>query len=148
MKKTISLILLLVTIAIYSQENERPIEFITVETPPVYSGCEKLKSASNKKACSTKRLMKHINDNFDMSVSEKTSLGAGQYNVYTSFVVDKDGKTTNIKTKGNDYKPFVDEAIRLIKSIPQYKLPGVQRGKIVKVRFNIPIAFIVEIEEQ
>lgn len=144
MKKIITSLLFLFTIVTYSQNNERPVEYVMIEIPPIYKGCETQKSLSYKKSCSTKSLMKHIDDNFDMAVSEKTNLESGQYNVYTSFVVGKDGKITDVETKGNDYAPFVEEAIRLIKSIPQYASPGMKREKPVKVKFRLPIAFIVE----
>lgn len=146
MKKKITLFLFLLTVITYSQNNERPVEYVMVEIPPVYKGCETQKSLSYKRSCSTDRLMELIDDNFDTSVSEKTNLDPGQYNVYVSFIVDKDGKITDVKTKGNDYAPFVEEATRLINSIPQYSSPGMQRGKIVNVRFSLPIAFIVEKE--
>lgn len=148
MNKIIVLFLFLASIVTYSQKNERPVEFVMIEIPPIYKGCEKERSASGKKACSTKFLMKHIDNNFDSAVSQKTNLSAGQYNVYVSFVINLEGNITEVKTKGNDYKPFVDEAIRLVNSIPKYSSPGMQKGKPVKVRYTLPIAFIVETEEK
>jgi len=148
MKKILLFIITLVTTSVFSQNTERPIDFVVIGVPPVYHGCETQKSASNKKACSTKMLMKHIDDNFDFSVSEKTKLAVGQYNVFVSFVIDKKGNISDIKTKGNDYAPFVNEAIRLVQSIPKYASPGMHKGKIVEVRFTLPIGFIVEIEKK
>ncbi len=133
----------------YSQQNnasqlEKPVEFMMIQNPPVYKGCEGYKSTSSKSICSNKKLMEHIDKNFDTSVSANTDLEAGDYELTVIFIVDKQGLVTNIETKGNDYKPFVNEAIRLIRSLPQYSSPGMQREKVVNVRYTIPIVFTVE----
>lgn len=148
MKKISVILLLMISMSAVSQSKQRTIEYVVVEEAPVYKGCEKEKTNSNKRACSTKLLLKHIDDNFDYAVSTKTNLDAGQYNVYVSFVVNVDGEITEINTKGNDYKPFVNEAIRLVHSVPKYAAPGSQNDKVVNVRFTLPIAFIVEKEEK
>ena len=144
----IPIYLFVVTIG-YSQQNgnsqlEKPVEFMMIQNPPVYVGCEGYKSTSSKSICSNKKLMEHIDKNFDTSVSANTNLEAGEYELTVVFIVDKQGRITNIETKGNDYRPFVNEAIRLIRSVPQYSSPGMQREKAVNVRYTIPIAFTVE----
>ena len=123
---------------------EKPVEFMMIQNPPVYKGCEGYKSTSSKSICSNKKLMEHIDKNFDTSVSANTNLEAGDYELTVVFIVDKQGLVTNIETKGNDYKPFVNEATRLIRSVPQYSSPGRQREKVVNVRYTIPIVFTVE----
>ena len=57
-----------------------------------------------------------------------------------NFVIEKDGSITDVKVlRGVD--PALDkEAIRVIKSMPKWK-PGKQRGKPVRVSFNLPITF-------
>ena len=80
----------------------------------------------------------------DASVSTNTKLQAGNYEITVIFIVDKQGVVTNIETKGSDYTPFINEAIRLINSVPQYSSPGMQREKVVNVRYTIPIQFTVE----
>lgn len=60
--------------------------------------------------------------------------------VFMNFVIEKDGSITDVKVlRGVD--PTLDkEAIRVIKSMPKWK-PGKQRGKPVRVSFNLPITF-------
>ncbi len=60
--------------------------------------------------------------------------------VYVQFVIGKDGKVTDVKViRGVD--PYLDkEAVRVVKSMPKWK-PGSQRGKPVKVSFQLPINF-------
>jgi TonB family protein len=63
--------------------------------------------------------------------------------VFVQFVVDKSGDVTNVKiVKGAG--PLLDaEAIRVIKSSPQW-IPGKQRGKEVNVAFTFPIMFVTQ----
>jgi protein TonB len=60
--------------------------------------------------------------------------------VYVQFVIDVNGKVTNVEiAKGVD--PYLDlEAIRVVKMIPDWT-PGKQRGKAVPVSFVVPIKF-------
>lgn len=88
--------------------------------------------------------MEHIDNNFNNSVASNTDLEPGDYEVTVIFIVDKQGFINNIETKGNEYTPFVNEAIRLIKLVPQYSSPGKNREKAVNVRYTIPILFNVE----
>jgi len=149
MKNILLFIFFLISTLAFSQEkgnskNERPVEFIMAQNPPIYKGCEGFKSTSSKNICSNKKLMEHIDNNFDASVSTNTSLEVGNYEITVTFIVDKQGNITNVETKGSEYTPFVKEAIRLINSIPKYSSPGIQNEKIVNVRYTIPIVFTVE----
>ncbi|MCB8963860.1 MAG: energy transducer TonB [Bacteroidales bacterium] len=66
-----------------------------------------------------------------------------QGKVYINFVVEPDGRVTNVKViRGVD--PILDkEAARVVASSPRWK-PGKQRGKPVRVQFNIPIIFVLQ----
>ncbi len=63
-----------------------------------------------------------------------------QGKVYLKFVVEKDGSISNIEViRGVD--PSLDkEAVRVISKMPKWK-PGKQRGKPVRVSYNLPITF-------
>ena len=69
---------------------------------------------------------------------------AKEYNitgkVYVSFIVDRQGKVTNVKLVRGVDKNLDAEAMRVVKSLPRYT-PGRQRGKAVRVMFTIPINF-------
>jgi len=66
-----------------------------------------------------------------------------QGRVYINFVVEPDGRVTNVKVvRGVD--PSLDkEAVRVVSSSPKWK-PGKQRGKPVRVQFTIPIIFVLQ----
>jgi len=60
--------------------------------------------------------------------------------VFITFIIEKSGEITNIKVlKGVD-EILDNEAIRVISIMPDWK-PGMQRGKPVRVQFNMPIQF-------
>jgi TonB family protein len=60
--------------------------------------------------------------------------------VFVSFVVEKDGKITNVKTLRGINNSCDKEAERVISMMPAWK-PGIQRGQPVRVQFNMPVKF-------
>jgi protein TonB len=63
--------------------------------------------------------------------------------VYVNFVVDKDGKVKNAKIARGIHAACDKEALRVVNSMPAWK-PGKQRGKPVKVSYNLPIKFTLQ----
>ena len=61
--------------------------------------------------------------------------------VRVTFVVEKDGSLSDIKTEGN-YKDEagIKEAIRVFESSPKW-IPGKQNGNPVRVQFTVPVVF-------
>jgi periplasmic protein TonB len=65
-------------------------------------------------------------------------------NVFVTFVVDKEGNISNIKTVGAAKGGGLEEeAMRVVKLMPRWK-PGKQNGQPVFVQFNLPIRFHLE----
>jgi periplasmic protein TonB len=66
-----------------------------------------------------------------------------QGRVFVSFVVEPDGKVSNVRVvRGVD--PSLDrEAVRVVESSPRWT-PGKQRGKPVRVSFTFPIIFVLQ----
>jgi periplasmic protein TonB len=66
-----------------------------------------------------------------------------QGRVFVAFVVEADGRVTNVRVvRGVD--PSLDrEAVRVVESSPRWK-PGMQRGKPVRVSFTFPIIFVLQ----
>jgi len=60
--------------------------------------------------------------------------------VILTFVVEKNGNITDIKVLKDIGGGCGEEAIRVAKIMPKWK-PGKQRGKAVRVQFNMPIMF-------
>ncbi len=63
-----------------------------------------------------------------------------QGKVFASFVVEKDGTLTDIEVVRSLGAGTDEEAIRVLKASPSWT-PGVQNGKQVRVKYNIPISF-------
>lgn len=60
--------------------------------------------------------------------------------VYVTFTVETDGSITNIKVLRDIGGGCGQEAVRVVSMMPKWK-PGTQRGKPVRVQFNLPIVF-------
>ncbi len=60
--------------------------------------------------------------------------------VFVTFVVEKDGSITGAKILKGIGGGCDEETIRVIENMPNWE-PGKQRGKTVRVRFNMPIVF-------
>ncbi len=63
-----------------------------------------------------------------------------QGRVFTSFVVNVDGNIIDVKLLRGIGGGCDQEALRVIKNMPKWN-PGIQRGKNVKVQFNMPMLF-------
>ena len=94
-----------------------------IETPPSLVGGHKA-------------LLDWINQNLHYPKGKEDIVGK----VVLKFVIEKDGRLTNVKIlKGID-DLFNAEALRLIENMPKW-LPGKQSGVIVKSYFTLPISF-------
>lgn len=61
--------------------------------------------------------------------------------VYVSFVVEKDGSVSEVKAIRGVNTSLDNEAIRVVKLMSKMWKPGTQKGKPVRVQFNLPIKF-------
>ncbi|MCC8407489.1 energy transducer TonB [Mucilaginibacter sp. UR6-1] len=62
--------------------------------------------------------------------------------VFISFIIEKDGKLTDIKVEKGAGYGFDEEALRVLKKAKAWK-PGTQNGRPVRVRYTIPISFTI-----
>lgn len=63
-----------------------------------------------------------------------------QGTVYVTFVVERNGSVTDVKILRGIGGGCDEEAIRVVQAMPKWE-PGKQRGKPVRVQFNMPIKF-------
>jgi protein TonB len=66
-----------------------------------------------------------------------------QGKVYLSFVVEKDGKITNIKVERGVSSDLDREAKRVVRSMPKW-VPGETKGKSVRTKCSLPIVFVIQ----
>lgn len=118
------------------EELEDPIPFALVESVPIFPGCENLKNNEARKDCFQKKLLEFVGANFIYSETARQLKIQGR--VIVQFVIEKNGRISNVQVlRGVD--PWLDdEAIRVIKALPYIK-PASQRGKDVRMSFVVPI---------
>jgi protein TonB len=112
-------------VEVEEEEVEEEEVFMVVEEAPEFPG-------------GTQECMKWLSKNI---VYPQISAENGvQGRVTVSFVVNKDGSIVDAAVlRGVD--PYLDkEALRVVNKMPKWK-PGKQRGKPVRVKFNLPITF-------
>lgn len=63
-----------------------------------------------------------------------------QGTVFVSFIIEKDGKVTNVKVIRSVSEALDNEAVRVVSAMPAWE-PGTQRGEKVRVQFNLPVRF-------
>jgi len=83
-------------------------------------------------------LLKYIQENIDYPDAARKQGASGQ--VVVQFVIQPDGRTTNIKVLKDVGYGTAKEAKRIIDSMPKWNA-GVQNGRKVPVRMTLPIDF-------
>jgi TonB family protein len=99
--------------------------YMSVEQIPEYPG-------------GTEALIKYIRENLHYPQSAKEAGIEGR--VVIRFVVSKTGKVEDIKVMRGLSKECDDEAVRVVKGMPQWKA-GMNKGKPVNVYFTLPIEY-------
>ena len=99
--------------------------FQIVEEMPAFPGGEQ-------------KLMEYVAKNIKYpQIARETGI---QGRVFVGFVVEPDGSISNVKLLRGIGGGCDEEAMRVIKSLPKWK-PGKQRGKAVRVSYQIPVFF-------
>ncbi len=117
-----------VPIGMGEEEEEEMEIFTVVESMPEFPGGESA-------------LYKFLAKNIEYP--QIANEGGIQGRVFVTFVVEKDGSITDVRVLRGIGGGCDEEAIRVVKSMPKWK-PGKQRGKPVRVQYNLPIKFTLE----
>ena len=99
--------------------------FVVVEDMPEYPGGEEA-------------LQKFLYENIQYPAFARQAGIEGR--VMIGFVVEPDGRLTNFKVLRSAAPILDEEALRAAKLMPKWK-PGKQRGKAVRVHYQIPVNF-------
>ena len=123
---------------------EDVVAFEETEEIPVFKGCDQ-NATSRKEAvdCFNQKMMTHIKRNF--SYPEEALENNIQGRIDITFIINDSGLIKNITAKSSnsnlkDQKVLIDEAVRIIGLLPKFS-PGKHRGKIVSVKYGVPITF-------
>ncbi len=118
------------------EETDEIFSFAVVENKPVFPGCENYATEAEKFQCFNQKIMTHISKKFEFPEMAK-QMGI-QGKVYVNFVIEKDGKVSNVTIARSVDKLIDDEAIRVVKTLPKFQ-PAKQRGKPVRMQYTVPI---------
>jgi TonB family protein len=83
-------------------------------------------------------MMKFLQSNLVYPEASKTKKEEGS--VVVSFVVKKDGKITNVKVKRGVSKALDEEAVRVVRMMPDWK-PGMKDGVPADFEMVLPVSF-------
>ena len=83
-------------------------------------------------------LLKFLNEN--IQYPEQARAGNIEGKVYIEFVVEKDGRVTNVSVKRDIGGGCGSEAARVVKSMPKWS-PAEVQGRRVRNRFTLPVTF-------
>lgn len=125
-------------IEVEEEESDEILNFAVVENKPVFPGCEKEKTEEAKFQCFQLSLMKFINSNVDYPEMSR-QMGV-QGRVFISFVVEKDGKISNVEVARGVDKMLDKSAVDVVKKLPKLK-PAKQSGRAVRMSYTVPINF-------
>jgi periplasmic protein TonB len=85
---------------------------------------------------------KYLTRNLNASAPIDNGAPPGQYTVIVQFIVDKEGKVSDVKAMTNHGYGMEEEAVRVIKKATSWE-PAIQNGRQVKAYKKQPITFIV-----
>lgn len=122
------------------KEEEEEI-FKVVEDNPAFPGCEDISDKAEKKKCAETKMLQFIYSNIKYPPIARENGVEGT--VYVKFVVEKDGSITAPEVVRDIGAGCGDEALRVVKMMPNWE-PGKQRGRPVRVQFNLPVKYKLE----
>lgn len=112
-------------------KSEEEVLFVVVEESPDFPGGDKAR-------------IKYISEN--IQYPEEARVKKIQGTVFISFVVEADGTISNVKVLRGIGGGCDEEAVRIVENMPKWT-PGKTKGKTVRVKFNMPIKFVLGGEE-
>ena len=110
-------------------EQQKDLAYIKVEKMPTFQGGD----------LNTFRNWVQSQIQYPKEAMEKNISGR----VIFSFVVEKDGSTSDFTVLQTPDKLLADEVERIVKSCPKWE-PGTQRGEKVRVKYTVPIVFAIQ----
>lgn len=130
---------LFIVCAAFSQKTAKA--FKEVDQMPQFPGCNEA-NAETQKECSNKKFLTFIYENLKYPKEDADKGVEGM--VLLNFVVTKEGKIKDIKTKKSLSKACDTESVRVIELMNEKGIrwiPGKKDDKIVDVVFTLPLKF-------
>lgn len=83
----------------------------------------------------------------NVSYPEEAKKEGIQGKVFVSFTVDKAGKVKDAKVAKGVHATLDAEALRVVELLPDWQ-PGTKDGRVVSVRYTIPVQFKLDTEKK
>jgi len=125
------------TVTQEGEKGEEPPPPVEDETPQVFTIVEEMPSFPGGEA----ELFKYLGKTVKYPPMAQDAGISGV--VYMTFVVDEQGKVRDPKVLRGIGGGCDEEAMRVVKDMPAWE-PGKQRGKPVRVQYNLPIRFTLK----
>lgn len=119
--------------------------FKVVEEMPRFPGCENEPTTEAKKACADKKMLEFIYKNIKYPAIARENGVEGT--AVITFVVEKDGTVKDARIVRDIGAQCGQEALRVVNMMNESNIkwiPGKQRGRSVRVQFNLPVRFKLE----
>ncbi|MFT5802668.1 MAG: protein TonB [Nonlabens sp.] len=119
--------------------------FTVVEEMPRFPGCEDKSDKEERKKCAQEKMLQFIYKNIKYPPIARENGIEGT--TVVRFYVDKDGTVKDpqiLKDIGAGCGSEANRVVKMMNSMGQKWIPGKQRGKAVKVYFNLPVRFRLE----
>lgn len=130
-----------VNVRIYKPSKNPLLKFETPDKVAIYEGCERKNNNDAIKKCTSEKISKFVNKNFDTHLAGNLGL-SGRQKILVAFTIDTNGETTNIRVRAH-HPALQKEAERVIKDLPKFT-PAIKDGKFIPSIYSIPIIFRVE----
>lgn len=124
-----------------SDDEIEEVPFSSISDVPVFPGCEKEKTNEARKQCMQQKIQDYVSKKFDSSIGRDLGL-SGVNRVYISFVIDQNGNIVDVRGR-SQHPRLTKEGERVVGKLPDMK-PGKQRGRAVRVSYNLPIVFQIQ----
>jgi protein TonB len=115
--------------------------FKVVEDMPRFPGCEDNSNKEERKKCAEQKMLEYIYKNIKYPAIARENGVEGT--VVITFVVETDGTITAAQIARDIGAQCGQEALRVVEDMPKW-IPGKQRGRAVRVQFNLPVKFKLE----
>ena len=133
------LILLLFSYTTIQAQEDSEEAYIKCELMPSFEECADLLDYERDR-CTETVIFKFIAENTQYPQEAKEADLEGT--VYVQFNVDTEGEVVDATVIRGVYGSLDQEALRVINALPKF-IPGKQQGKAVKVRYVIPVRFVL-----
>lgn len=149
MKNKFVLILLLMGLGIAAIGQENPDAIKEISELPIFPGCEKLEKKYKKnptqknkeklEQCSQKNILQFIYSKLRYPKESKSN--GIQGDVSLRFLIDKEGKVSNIEVMEGINEELDKEAVRVISLLPSFTPAKDEDGTPVDIYWNMDIKF-------